>query len=267
MYQPSTTLVCTQGKELGCTVVQGSVLHAQLVDSCQPELISCTLVEEFQDLPTPGEFLDLGLVDFVAPNTIGGRVTSFLKKLGESNSWPLGTQCGQERVSDRMGTKACAVKASSSANVQPRVWCSGKPGGNGDVGKRSDYNSSASSGTVHKYVIPGWEERRWFQTGHKFEKAKPSGEVRTLIKWKVWGHSEIQSRRKSFCPSSTSRCVLYDTNASEGSQVFACSMEGEAVRVPGASFWPLFSPKSVHSGYESADSFFEEGLLSETWCT
>ena len=32
-------------------------------------------------------------------------------------------------------------------------------------------------------------------------------------------------------------------------------MEGEAVRVPGAFFRSLFSPKSVHSGYESADSF------------
>ena len=49
MHQPSTTLACTQGKELSCTVAQGSVLHAQLADSCQPELISCTLVEEFQD--------------------------------------------------------------------------------------------------------------------------------------------------------------------------------------------------------------------------
>ena len=80
MYQPSTTLVCTQDKELGCPVAQGSVLHAQLADSCQPELIFCTLVDEFQDLPTPGEFLDLGLVDFVAPDAVGGRVTSHLKK-------------------------------------------------------------------------------------------------------------------------------------------------------------------------------------------
>ena len=60
IYQPSTTLVCTQG--LGCTVAQESVLHTQLADSCHPELMSCTLVEEFQDLPTLGEFLDLGLV-------------------------------------------------------------------------------------------------------------------------------------------------------------------------------------------------------------
>ena len=79
MYQPSTTLVCTQDKELGCTVAQGSVLHAQLADSCQPELISCTLVEEFRGLPTPREFLNLGLLDFVAPDAVGGRVTLFLK--------------------------------------------------------------------------------------------------------------------------------------------------------------------------------------------
>ena len=45
-------------------------------DSCQPELISCTLVEEFQDLLTPGEFLDLGLVDFVAAFAKLFQVTS-----------------------------------------------------------------------------------------------------------------------------------------------------------------------------------------------
>ena len=65
--------------ELGCTVAQGLVLHALLADSCQSELISCTLMEKFQDLLTPGEFLDLGLVYFVAPDAVGGRVTSFLK--------------------------------------------------------------------------------------------------------------------------------------------------------------------------------------------
>ena len=185
------------------------------------------------------------------------------KKLGESNSRPLGTQCRHEPVSDRMGTEACAVKASSSANVQPRVECSGRPGGNGDVGKRSDCNSSASSGAVHKYVIPGPEERGWFQAGHKFEKAEPFGEIRTLPngrfgdthKFSPGGRVSVQARPQG--------CVLYGTNASEGSQVFAFSMEGEAVRVPGASFWPLCSPKSVHSGYESADSFFKKACFQE----
>ena len=91
MYQLSITLVCTQGKEFGCTVAQGSVLHAQLANSCQPELISCTLVDEFQYLPTPGEFLDLGLVNFVAPDAVGGRVTSYLKNWEKvtRDSWVL----------------------------------------------------------------------------------------------------------------------------------------------------------------------------------
>ena len=220
-------------------------------------------MEEFQGLPTPKEFLDLGLVDFVAPDAVGGRVISFLKYCEKVTRDPWVLKCRQERVSDRMGTEACAVKASSSANIQPRVECSGRPGGKGDVGKRSDYNSSASSGTVHKYVIPGREERGWFQTGHKFEKAEPSGEVRTLPngrfgdthKFSPGGRVSVQARPQG--------CVLYGTNASEGSQVFAFSVEGEAVRVPGASFRPLFSRESVHSGYESADSFFKKACFQK----
>ena len=185
------------------------------------------------------------------------------KKLGESNSQPLGTQCRQDRVSDRMGTEACAVKASSSANVQPRVECSGRPGGNGDVGKRSDYNSSASSGTVYKYVIPGREERGWFQTGHKFEKAEPSGEVRTVPNGRFGDTHTFSPGGRVSVQARPQRCVLYDINASEGSQVFPFSMEGEAVRVPGASFRSLFSPKSIHSCYESADDLFKEACFQK----
>ena len=75
-----------------------------------------------------------GIGRFCCTRCSWGSSDFVLKKMGESNSRPVGTQCRQEWVSDRMGTEACAVKASGSANVQPKVECSGRPGGNGDVG-------------------------------------------------------------------------------------------------------------------------------------
>ena len=224
MYQPSTCL--HSGQRVGlhrCTGVGAARTVGGQLSARTDILYTGGGISRFsysRGIPRSG------IGRFCCTRCSWGSSDSVVKKLGESISRPLGTQCRQERVSDRMGTEACAVKASSSANVQPKVECSGRPGGNGDVGKRSDYNSSASSGTVHKYVIPGREERGWFQTDHKFEKAESSGEIRAFPNGRFWDTHKLSPRRRVSAQARPQWCVLYDTNASQGSQVFAFSMEG-----------------------------------------
>ena len=255
MCQPSTTLVCTQGKELGCTVAQASVLQAQLADSCQPEMISCILVEEFQDLPTPGEFLDLGLVD-----AIGGR------KNWENvihDPWVLSV------VKNGYQIEWVQKPVKLRPPVQPTFYCKLNALVDLEVkemlGKGAIITAQPVQGQYISTLFLVEKQGRGSRPVINLKRLNHLVKIRTLpngrfpigdtLQFSPGGRVSVQARPQG--------CILYDTNASEGSQVFAFSMEGEAVRVPGASFRPLFSPKSVHLGYENADSFFKKACFQK----
>ena len=111
-----------------------------------------------------------------------------------------------------------------------------------------------------------WRKMEWFKTSDKFEKSEPFGEVWTFSGGRFEDHPKFCSRGRVSMQIRAEGCVLYDSNASEGSQESVLSLERDALRVPGAPFWSLVCPKSIHSGYESADNFLRRLAFTNDVC-